>query len=105
MRRILQSLDEPFELVQPPGSYADGPAYVRVCREQAGENWQRGFGGLALHRVGPPGQQSSYDLVYADHTVGAFAYLTMLQRAGLPADGLAVVRSSVPGTLAAGEGR
>ncbi len=99
MRRILRSLEEPFELVKPPGSYADRPAYVRVCRAQAGENWQRDFPGLALHRVGSPSLDSAYDFVYADHTIGAFAYLPMLLEAGLPAAGLAVVR------LAAGERR
>lgn len=99
MRRIIRSLnDGSYEVVRPPGRYGDGPAYVRVCRERAGENWPHRFGGLAVRR-GLPGQDGGFDYVFADHTLSAFAYLAALRRAGLPADGLTVV------TLAAGERR
>lgn len=84
MRRILGELA--VQVVNPPGGYGDGPAYLRV-HHRAGDGWRRR--GLGLDIVG---HDDEYCYVLAENTHNAFAYREWLCRIGVSAGALTVIR-------------
>jgi hypothetical protein len=91
MRRIYRELF-PSQVVEPPGGYGDGPAFLRV-RRSAGEQWRRRGLGLSSLRDHPTlGVDPDYEYIRADNTHGAFVYRAWLAEAGVEPEALTVVR-------------
>lgn len=84
-------------VVPPPGGYGDGPVYVRVDKELAGDAWPVRHCGFS-----PEGEQedqrcrddTAHVYVRAANSHSAFVYHHWMRQAGVPASALAVVRLS-----------
>ena len=83
------------EVVQPPGDFGDGPAYVRVDRLKAGHRWSQ-----AGHQIevddGRCVADKRHDYVVAENTHNAFIYAVFIRDRGVPAAALTVVRIPRP---------
>ncbi len=87
------------QVIHPPGGYTDGPVYVRISIEVAGDAWpvrgsgiEGGFEGMV--EINHPRCRDDHAHVYlrSHNSHSAFVYCHWLREAGVPEPALSVVR-------------
>jgi hypothetical protein len=80
-----------MQVIQPPGSYGDGPVYLRVHRAKAGKAWPRPDYAKEVNNW-RLGMDPVYDYVETHNSHSAFVYCRWLTQEGVPGEALGVVQ-------------